>query len=279
MPNAVVKSYAKQTGKSKDTVEKNWDKGKQAAKDAGLEPGSDEFYAYTNAVTKKMSGVKEDEEDNKKGSKYTPFFQTQGYTEGILDSLKKKLGLIQHEITDLKFQLKVDKSKNFRLKQDVEAKKKELKKKMQDLMNDKKMDFMMKDELFSAYERAMFDLNNIKENTVKKVYKPFFEKTTLTETSQDMQELLNTLSKMVKAWNGENPPYMDDMYIALGNSLDEEAVDAIDSILMRDDFDKSHASETLTRMLKVAYQRHGTEPDVAASTANGILMRFLRNHK
>ena len=66
MPNAVVKSYAKQTGKSTDTVEKNWDKGKEAAKDAGLKPGSDEFYAYTNAVTKKMSGVKEDEEKDKK---------------------------------------------------------------------------------------------------------------------------------------------------------------------------------------------------------------------
>lgn len=174
MPNAVVKSYAKQTGKSTDTVEKNWDKGKEAAKDAGLKPGSDEYYAYTNAVTKKMSGVKENEEDEKKGSIYTPFFQTQGFVEGFFDNLKKKLALVQHEINELKFELKVKKKKTAQVKQEVEAKKAELKKQMNTLMKDKSIPFEQKDELFSSLERLLNDLNRTAESTSKPIYRKFF---------------------------------------------------------------------------------------------------------
>lgn len=174
MPNAVVKSYAKQTGKSTDTVEKNWDKGKDAAKNAGLTPGSDEFYAYTNAVTKKMSGVSEEEEKDKKGSKYTPFFQTQGFVEGMFDSLKKRLALTQHEIGELKFELKVDKSKRFRIQQEIEDKKKELQKKIKDIQNDDSMNPIWKQELITSYESLMKELETVKESAPKKSYSRFF---------------------------------------------------------------------------------------------------------
>lgn len=92
MPNAAVKSYAKKTGKSTDTVEKNWDKAKQAAKDAGLTPGSDEYYAYTNAVTKRMSGISEE------GSNFTPYFQTQKF---IGESSMKKIQEIGYKQKDV----------------------------------------------------------------------------------------------------------------------------------------------------------------------------------
>jgi len=56
MPNKVVKSYAKKSGHSTGKVEKDWNTSKEAAKKAGLEPGSERYWSYVNAVTKKKQG-------------------------------------------------------------------------------------------------------------------------------------------------------------------------------------------------------------------------------
>jgi len=57
MPNKVLKSYAKQSGHSKDKVEKDWDDSKKAAEKAGLKPDSERYWKYTNAVTRKKQGL------------------------------------------------------------------------------------------------------------------------------------------------------------------------------------------------------------------------------
>ena len=59
MPNPNIKAFAKKSGKSEDEVEKHWGHGKEAAKEKGLEDGSDEFFAYATGVLKKMIGLDE----------------------------------------------------------------------------------------------------------------------------------------------------------------------------------------------------------------------------
>ena len=58
MPNSIIKSFSKRTGKSVDDVERLWDKAQTIAKDNGL---SDErMYSYTVGILKKMLNIDED---------------------------------------------------------------------------------------------------------------------------------------------------------------------------------------------------------------------------
>ena len=54
MPNSIVKSFAKKTGKSVQDVEKLWDKAVGIAAKQGLAKDSEAFFAYTTGVLKKM---------------------------------------------------------------------------------------------------------------------------------------------------------------------------------------------------------------------------------
>jgi len=55
MPANVIKSFAQETGKSAEEVEKLWDKAKEIAKDEG----QDENYAYITGILKKMLKINE----------------------------------------------------------------------------------------------------------------------------------------------------------------------------------------------------------------------------
>lgn len=58
MPNSLVQSFAKKSGKSLEEVEKLWNKVEDIAKEKGLE---DEYmYAYTVGILKKMLSISED---------------------------------------------------------------------------------------------------------------------------------------------------------------------------------------------------------------------------
>lgn len=59
MPNSLVKSYAKKSGKTIDHVERWWDEAKEEAlKKFGKK--SKEFYAYVNAIVKRRAGLSEE---------------------------------------------------------------------------------------------------------------------------------------------------------------------------------------------------------------------------
>ena len=60
MPAPVIKSIAKQSGKSRDTVEQKWAKAKKAANEKFGNKKDKGYWAYTTAVAKKMSGVQEE---------------------------------------------------------------------------------------------------------------------------------------------------------------------------------------------------------------------------
>ena len=57
MPNSIIKSFAKKSGKSIDEVEALWDKAKKIALKNGLPEGTDAFYAYVSGILKKMLKV------------------------------------------------------------------------------------------------------------------------------------------------------------------------------------------------------------------------------
>ena len=58
MPNSIIKSYAKKTGKSIEDIEKIWNQAKtEAASKFDSENGS--FWAYVNATTRAKLGLKE----------------------------------------------------------------------------------------------------------------------------------------------------------------------------------------------------------------------------
>lgn len=58
MPNALIRSYAKKSGKSVDEVEKMWEQAKaEAHSKFATEDGH--FWAYANATVSKMLGMKE----------------------------------------------------------------------------------------------------------------------------------------------------------------------------------------------------------------------------
>ena len=54
MPAAVVKAFAKKTGKSEEEVEKLWDKAKGIAIDDGRKEDDENFYPYVTGILKKM---------------------------------------------------------------------------------------------------------------------------------------------------------------------------------------------------------------------------------
>lgn len=58
MPNDLVKSYAKKSGKSIDEVEKIWNEAKAAAEEKGLK--DDKLYSYANAMLQKKLGIAEE---------------------------------------------------------------------------------------------------------------------------------------------------------------------------------------------------------------------------
>lgn len=57
MPAALVKSIAKESGKSVAEVEKLWDKAKELAKEQGRSEDSEDFYPYVVGILKKMTGM------------------------------------------------------------------------------------------------------------------------------------------------------------------------------------------------------------------------------
>ena len=59
MPNRLVKSYAKKSGKSVDQIEGYWDEAKLSAKKAGFSKTEPGYWAYVNAITQKRAGLNE----------------------------------------------------------------------------------------------------------------------------------------------------------------------------------------------------------------------------
>jgi hypothetical protein len=59
MPAPVVKSYAKDSGKNKDTVEGYWDDAKKQADKKFKGKKDNHYWSYVNSITKKRSGVKD----------------------------------------------------------------------------------------------------------------------------------------------------------------------------------------------------------------------------
>jgi hypothetical protein len=57
MPNQVIKSFAKKSGKSEADVEKLWNQAKGMASEKGLK--DDAFFAFATASLKTMCGIKE----------------------------------------------------------------------------------------------------------------------------------------------------------------------------------------------------------------------------
>lgn len=58
MPNSLIKSFAKKSGKTIPEVEKLWNKAQDMAKEKGLE--DDNMYAYIVGILKKMLSIEED---------------------------------------------------------------------------------------------------------------------------------------------------------------------------------------------------------------------------
>jgi len=63
MPAPVLKSFAKKSGKSIETLEKYWNEAKTSAREKGLEPGSDRFFAFVTAIVKRRAGLSESLEE------------------------------------------------------------------------------------------------------------------------------------------------------------------------------------------------------------------------
>jgi hypothetical protein len=94
-------------------------------------------------------------------------------------------------------------------------------------------------------------------------------------TDLDLGDLLKVLKRLIEQWDGENPSYIDELYGKLESSLDSELVTAIDGVLMSDQFDRDSAASSIKRMLGIAEDRHGTEPNVAIDSASTILSRYI----
>jgi len=61
MPNNIIKSFADKTGKSKDEVEKLWDKSKEIVKSEypKVKEDTPEFFKLVTGILKKSLGLKE----------------------------------------------------------------------------------------------------------------------------------------------------------------------------------------------------------------------------
>ena len=59
MPNSIIKSFAKESGKSVGEVEKLWNQAKESAKKEGKKESDDSFYAYVTGTLKKMLKISE----------------------------------------------------------------------------------------------------------------------------------------------------------------------------------------------------------------------------
>ena len=63
MPAAVLKSFAKKSGKSIEELERFWNEAKKAATEKGLEKDSPQFFAFVTAIVKKRAGLNESLEE------------------------------------------------------------------------------------------------------------------------------------------------------------------------------------------------------------------------
>ena len=59
MPNAVVKSYAKKTGKSAEHIERWWKEAEEQAK-TKFKKKSPRYWAYVNGIVKRRAGLDEE---------------------------------------------------------------------------------------------------------------------------------------------------------------------------------------------------------------------------
>lgn len=66
MPTPALKSFAQQSGKSIETLEKYWDKAKKLAAEAGHK----DDYDYITGITKRMAGISEEYMEE-----YSPVFK------------------------------------------------------------------------------------------------------------------------------------------------------------------------------------------------------------
>ena len=62
MPNSVVKSFSRKTGKSIDEIERLWDKSVEIAKKKGLAKDSDRFFAFVVGILKRMLKLQKKED-------------------------------------------------------------------------------------------------------------------------------------------------------------------------------------------------------------------------
>lgn len=112
---------------------------------------------------------------------------------------------------------------------------------------------------------------------MKSIYKPFFE-----SESSTIKELASELEKLVNLWKKEGEgyiaPYQDKLYDELNGEITSEVVDAIDGILMDDDFSMSRAISSLTRMLHVSERRNDIDISEESENAANIISRFVSNH-
>ena len=90
MPNSLVQSFAKKSGKSVQEVEKLWTKAKDIAKEKGLDDA--DVYAYTVGILKKILSISEDFAIGVDG----PAALDQGFPEsGDIGSFAPKMGKTQ----------------------------------------------------------------------------------------------------------------------------------------------------------------------------------------
>lgn len=59
MPIPALTAMAKKANKPLKDLERYWDQGKKSAEEAGLDPDTDNFFAYVMAIVKKRAGLGE----------------------------------------------------------------------------------------------------------------------------------------------------------------------------------------------------------------------------
>lgn len=91
MPNNVVKSLAKKSGKSEDEVEKKWEEAKEKVKEdyPDLTEDDDKFWAIVTEITKRMLGMEKSEESVRRDIQF--ILGEQGTSAGDIASFKGAL--------------------------------------------------------------------------------------------------------------------------------------------------------------------------------------------